>query len=156
MWLIAPASRIEFSQWRDQRLKILGEEIMVLFCGPGLEATHTVRVTFVILFWSDLNLHFWSHGIHAMPDSLEPEPRSQLILCHFCRGSLQPTTNFELLNYLKFFQFFACEAQRVVARWQEILWSRDEKKSDYDFPFLSGYRSRPQLGGSRILAWFSQ
>jgi hypothetical protein len=65
MRLSAPALRIEFIRWMDERLKILDEEIMFLFCGPGLEPTHIFRVTFVILFWSDLKLHFSSHEIHA-------------------------------------------------------------------------------------------
>jgi len=90
-----------------------------------------------------------------MPASVEPKPQSQGFLCHFCLGSLQPTTHLELLNSLKFFEFLACEQQRVLARLQEILSSRDHERSDEHFPFLSGYRSRPEFGGSRILTWFS-
>jgi hypothetical protein len=150
MRLLAPATRIEFIGWRDQRLEMLVEEIMFLFCGPGLQPTHICRVTFVILFWSDLNLHFGSHEIHA-----SARTTVTILVCHFCCGSLQSTTNLELLNYLKFKKKFASEEERVLTRWQEILWSSAHYRSDKDFPFLSGYRSRPELGVSRILTWFS-
>jgi hypothetical protein len=59
-----------------------------------------------------------------------------ILVCHFCSGSLQPTPNLELLNYLKFWKCFASEEERVVARWQEILWSRENERSDDRFRFL--------------------
>jgi hypothetical protein len=80
--LLAPASRIEFIRWRDERLKILDEEIMFWFCGPGLEPP--------TLFESPLSYCFeaiWSctfDPTKLMPDSLEPEPQSQgLLKLHF-------------------------------------------------------------------------
>jgi hypothetical protein len=153
MRLLAPATRIEFIRWRDQRLKILDEESMFLFSGPGLEPKHIFRATFVILFWSDLKLQFGSYEIHARFPSARTTVT--ILVCHFYSGSLQPTTNLELLNYLKFLKFFACEEQHVLARWQEILSWRDHERSDEDFRFSSGYRSRPELGGPWILRWFS-
>jgi hypothetical protein len=50
MRLSATGTRTEFIRRTDERLHILDEEIMLLFCGPGLEPTHTFGVTFVILF----------------------------------------------------------------------------------------------------------
>jgi hypothetical protein len=37
------------------------KKILFLFCGAGLEPTHVFGVTFVVLIWTDLNLHFLSH-----------------------------------------------------------------------------------------------
>jgi hypothetical protein len=153
--LLAPPARIEFIRWRDQRLKILHEEIMFLFSGPGSEPihTHTFRVTFVILFWSDLKLHFSSHEIHAS----FPWARTRVtrIPVPFLSQFTAAHYTLRIVELLKLFEFFACEEHQVVARWQEILWWRDHGRSSQDFPFSSGYRSRPELGGSRILTWFS-
>jgi hypothetical protein len=70
------------------------------------------------------------------------ENQSQLLLCHFCRGSLQPDT-LKIVKLFKVLKKFACVEQRVVARWQEIVWWRDYERLDHDLPFLSRYRSRP-------------
>jgi hypothetical protein len=138
MSLSAPATRIEFIQWRHRRLKTLDEKIMFLFCGPHLEPTHTFRVTSVILFCSEAKIRCCTfHPTKFMPDSLELEQQSQLVLCHFCSGSLQPTTNLEMLNYLKFW-IVACEEQRVVARWQQILSSHQGITKGRPANFLFG------------------
>jgi hypothetical protein len=104
--------------------KILDEEIMFLFCGPGLEPTHTFPVTFchIVLKWSEAAL-FGCHEIHA--SFLGAKTTITILVCHFCSGSLQPTRNLELLNYLKFKKKIACEEHRVLGSWQEILCSRD-------------------------------
>jgi hypothetical protein len=103
MWLIAHVTRIESIRWRDQRLKILDEESMFLFCGfrthPHL-SSHLCHIVVEVIWSCTL------HPTKLMPDSLEPEPQSQLLVCHFCGGSLHPTTNLELLNHLKFSFFF--------------------------------------------------
>jgi hypothetical protein len=106
--------------------KILDEEIMFLFCGPGLEPTHTFAVTIcdIVLKWSEAAL-FGCHEIHA--SFLGARTTITILVCHVCSGSLQPTTKLELLNYWKFFKKIADEEQRVLAPWQEILYSRDPK-----------------------------
>jgi hypothetical protein len=119
MWLIAPAIRIEFIRWRVEKdWKILNENIMFWFCGTGLEPTRTFGVTFVILVlkWFEGALF----GCHHIDGSFPWAPTTSTILvCHVYSGSLQPRTKLELLNYVKFLYFFACEEVHVPAPWQE-------------------------------------
>jgi hypothetical protein len=117
MWLIDPATRIEFIRCRDERLKILDEEIMFWFCGPGLEPTQILRVTFVILFWSDVKLHFGSHEIPASfpwartPVTISPVPfLSRFTAAHYKR---------RIVELFKVFLSFYLWGTGVLARWQE-------------------------------------
>ncbi len=82
----------------DEGLKILDENIMFLFCGPGLEPTRTFGVTFVILVvkWSEAAL-FGCHEIHA---SFPWAPTTTLV-CELCSGSLQATPKLQIVELLK-------------------------------------------------------
>jgi hypothetical protein len=129
---------------------------MFLFCGPVLEPTHTFPVTFchIVLKWSESAL-FGCHEIHA--SFLWARTTITILVCHFCSGSLQPTTNLELLNYWKFFKKFAMwgtACSSSVTRNPLFKGSfflsffllkgtsiHGSERSDDDFPLSSGYRS---------------
>jgi hypothetical protein len=136
MRLSAPATRIEFLRWKDQRLKILDEEIMFLFCGPSLENPRT-------FFESPLSYCFeviWSCTFDRtkfMPCQIPlSQNHSHNTRVPFLWRFTAAQYKLRIVELFKVFKKI-CLWGTACSIWQESLWSPDhERKVGPRFSFF--------------------